>query len=352
MFRSTDSGTAPAGWVGSSASSRGRAAGVACLLAGSAVGLAVSHGPLADAAPGPALEAPGFHHLHLNSADPASAGAFYVRYFPTASATTVAGHTAVRTGTVLLLFSDRTPQAATPSAYWHFGWHVPSATAAWQRYRSTGAPLTPLFTDDGSAVTFSNEWWPGVLTRDAVPAARTHGVRPTSGGYGYLSGPDGARIEFQGDLPAERFNHVHMFQEDVYCAELWYARHLGAPLSAAALRSRGRRTDPADCRVPLGEPSWLSLVPEGTRRTPAGGVVFDDVELNWYQRQGSQPLAPSRGGVMDHVGLRVLDLDAWVSRLRRDGVRVLDEPHAFGAGRAAMIEGPSREAIELVEEAR
>ena len=37
---------------------------------------------------------------------------------------------------------------------------------------------------------------------------------------------------------------------------------------------------------------------------------------------------------------------------RREGVRVLSGPRAFGAGRAAMIEGPSREAIELVEERR
>jgi hypothetical protein len=35
--------------------------------------------------------------------------------------------------------------------------------------------------------------------------------------------------------------------------------------------------------------------------------------------------------------------------LRQNGVRILKRPYRFGSGRAALIEGPSREAIELVE---
>ena len=305
--------------------------------------------------PGPegAQAVTAFHHLHLNAADPQAAIRFYTQQFPTTSATTVAGFPAVRTGQVLLLFSKVRRHASAPpqSAYWHFGWHVPSASGYWERYRSTGAPLVPLHTPDGTAVTFSAEWLPGTLTREAAAAAQARGARSPAGGvgYGYLRGPDGELIEFQGNLPAERFNHVHMFQEEVFCAELWYARHLNAPLSGSAKRAEGRKTSEADCRAPKGEPSWLSLVPEGTVRVPAGGVAFGDVEMNWYQRQGTAPLAPSRGGVMDHVGLQVRDLDAWVSRLQRGGVKVLRRPYGFGKGRAVLVEGPSREAIELLE---
>jgi catechol 2,3-dioxygenase-like lactoylglutathione lyase family enzyme len=217
------------------------------------------------------------------------------------------------------------------------------------RYKDTGAPLLPLYTDEGRAVTFSGEWLPGTLTKAAIPAAAARAGRPQGGGYGYLRGPDGAKIEFQGDLPAERFNHVHMFQEDVFCAELWYQKHLNAPLSAAARRAEGRRTSEADCRVQMGEPSWLSLVPEGTKRTPAGGVVFDDVEMNSYQRQGNARLESSKGQVMDHVALSVADLDAWFQKLRRGGVKILEHPRRVGGTRAFMVEGPSRERIELVE---
>ena len=52
---------------------------------------------------------------------------------------------------------------------------------------------------------------------------------------------------------------------------------------------------------------------------------------------------------MDHVGLAVADLDAWVRKLRAERVTILKPPYRLGDTRAVMIEGPSREAIELVE---
>jgi hypothetical protein len=38
-----------------------------------------------------------------------------------------------------------------------------------------------------------------------------------------------------------------------------------------------------------------------------------------------------------------------VKKLRDEGVTLLEAPYKIGDTRAAMIEGPSREAIELVE---
>ena len=66
-------------------------------------------------------------------------------------------------------------------------------------------------------------------------------------------------------------------------------------------------------------------------------------------RQGERPLVSSRGHVYDHLALSVADLDAWVAKLRAEGVPFLEEPYTLGATRAVMIEGPSREALELVE---
>ena len=54
----------------------------------------------------------------------------------------------------------------------------------------------------------------------------------------------------------------------------------------------------------------------------------------------------------DHIALGVRDLDGWIARLRADGVTFLEAPYALGDTRAVMIEGPSREALELVEIAR
>jgi catechol 2,3-dioxygenase-like lactoylglutathione lyase family enzyme len=84
-------------------------------------------------------------------------------------------------------------------------------------------------------------------------------------------------------------------------------------------------------------------------RAPSAAVVFGDVALPWYVRQGDRPLASTRGQLYDHIALSVIDLDAWVVKLRGEGVRFLEEPYPLGDTRAVMIEGPSREALELVE---
>jgi hypothetical protein len=47
--------------------------------------------------------------------------------------------------------------------------------------------------------------------------------------------------------------------------------------------------------------------------------------------------------------LSVADLDAWVAKLRAENVTFLEQPYKLGETRAVMIEGPSREALELVE---
>jgi hypothetical protein len=66
-------------------------------------------------------------------------------------------------------------------------------------------------------------------------------------------------------------------------------------------------------------------------------------------RQTDTPLLPTRGRLMDHVALSVGNLDAWHAKLKRENVRFLAEPYRLGDTRAFMIEGPSKEAIEIVE---
>ena len=60
-------------------------------------------------------------------------------------------------------------------------------------------------------------------------------------------------------------------------------------------------------------------------------------------------LVSTRGHVVDHWALSAADLDATVTRLHGEGVKFLEEIHPWGTMRAAMIEGPDRVAIELVE---
>lgn len=311
----------------------------------------------------PPLGTPAFHHLHLNSTNPDKAIDFYVREFPSTSKSTWGGLPALKSPTnVLVLFTkvDQPPATQPQTAVWHFGWHVTNERAAMARLNADGVILLPLYTtDEGGAVNINSDTWPGTggvlgLTKPQIEEAKKNNVKPAGGGgFAYIRGPDDAMVEVQGDMPAERFNHVHMYQEDPFCAQLWYQKHLNAPVP------QGRRGNPpgsnvprteATCKVARGaDKTWPALDVEGMYRTPSAGVTFGDVAMNWYMRQGEKPLVATRGHLADHVALGVANLDAWVAKLRVEGVKFLEQPYKLGDTRAVMIEGPSREALELVE---
>jgi predicted enzyme related to lactoylglutathione lyase len=61
------------------------------------------------------------------------------------------------------------------------------------------------------------------------------------------------------------------------------------------------------------------------------------------------PLVSTLGHQADHIALSVGNLDAWLAKLKSEGVKILREPYKFADTRAFMIEGPSKEALELVE---
>ena len=314
-----------------------------------------------------ALPTPGFHHLHLNSVDPDTTIAFYMRQFPGTSKTNWGGIPALASpNNVLVLFTKvAAPPSADPkvTAFWHFGWHVTDVRQSLETYKGRReVRLMPLYTtDEGGSVLVSSDTWPGTggilgLTKSQIADAKARGVKPAGGaGFAYMAGPDGALIEYQGDMPRERFNHVHMYQEDPFCAQLWYQKHLNAPgpqagTSAALAAAGAPSRNEANCRVARAiDRTWPALEREGMFRSPAAGVVFGDVAMNWYIRQTGAPLAGTRGHLMDHIALSVANLDAWVAKLKSEGIIFLQKPYKFGDTRALMIEGPSREAIELVE---
>lgn len=312
------------------------------------------HSALSGQAP---LPTPRFHHLHLNSVNPEAAIDFYTRAFPSTSRTTFAGQPALASpNNVLVLFNRvATPPATQPAtAFWHFGWHVTDVRAARDRFLSLNLTLLPLYTGDGVRTVFiSSDTWPGAggvlgLTRAGIADAKAKGVTPAGGpGFAYVRGPDDALVEYQGNMPSERFNHVHLFHEQPYCAQLWYQKHLHVRPPATA--KPPVRTE-ANCAVTLGPDKTLpALTADGMHRTPAvNTIAFGDVSLFSYMNQTGTPAVPTRGQLMDHIALGVADLDAWIAKLRAEGVTVLEPPYVIGGRRAIMIEGPSREAIELI----
>jgi catechol 2,3-dioxygenase-like lactoylglutathione lyase family enzyme len=287
------------------------------------------------------LPTPGFHHLHLNSVDPDAAIDFYTRQFPSTTKGRWGGIAALESPNNVLVLFDR---------------HVADSQAAVRSFKDRPeVEMRPLYTsDEGGSVLISSDTWPSIgntlgLTREQIAEAKDKGVQPTrKGGFAYMSGgPENALFEIAGDYPAERFNHVHMWHEQPFCALAWYKKHLNAPVRQGFPDTQ--LTDD-NCRVERGaDRTWPALNREGMFRSPRAGVEFGDVVLTWYMNQGDEPLASSRGQMQDHIGLGVADLDAWIEKLRGEGVTFLDGPYRLGDTRAVMIEGPSREAIELVE---
>jgi catechol 2,3-dioxygenase-like lactoylglutathione lyase family enzyme len=256
-----------------------------------------------------------FHHVHLNSADPAAAINFYTKTFDVTKKVSLAGFEGIQSEKMYLLFDKvkAPPPTAPDSAIWHFGWGSTAMEADYQKHLANGIAFQTPITKLGSGLLFA-----------------------------YMRAPDGALVDINSSN-TRAFIHVHLYSDAPLCAADWYVKHLGAI-------SRGQRTGP--CEVPFAAPSE----PLGVIRAPATTVRFGDVSLIIYPRQNlgqrPGPLVSPRGHVVDHIALGVTDLSAALERLRKEGVKVLEAPHRFGNSqmRAAMIEGPDAIAIELVEQ--
>src|SRR4051812_32590626 len=309
--------------------------------------------------PAAAVEPLHFHHIHLNSTDPKAAAAYYPKPFAlSAAATTFNEFEAVKTGNVYVLFTKvaTMPQnelTGPQTSVWHFGWNTPDSRKYDEEFRKMGLTIAQMWdAADGKLVDMSSDTLPGLPTQEQILEMRARGVQPTrQGGFGYLRGPDGAMIENAQAGTTERFNHVHMYHEHPRCAMEWYVTHLGPKMPAGRGGAAAAAAEPAggDCHTKTyAPPTWPSFAKTGFVRDPAGGVNFDDISISIRPWPGGG-LVSTRGKIYDHWALSTANLDATVARLKSEGVKFLEEIHPWGTSRAAMIEGPDRIAIELVE---
>jgi len=343
----------------------GRITGVGLALAGALVVTVVGD---AGAQTPDRTGMPQLHHVGLNSVDPDRAIEWYLKVWPAAKRTVVAGQPGVAAD-MLLLFNrvDRPPPGAwrhdlhrsdPQSAFWHIG-ATTNTTDIKARLDAAGVPFLPLFTSpqDTTGVWRSGLTpYAGTLTASQVATASP--ATPRDGGFSYVVGPDGVLFELTGG-PGTRdaLSHVHFFHERPLCAANWYVEHLGMELPPVrdASGTESPRTPWDPCDATRGEAGWPSLERVGTIRQPSGAVRFGNGTMSWYPRQcvGDRcgrdlPFVPSRGQVLDHVAFTVSDFEALLERLRRARVKILLEPYAFGDTRAILIEDLDGLAIELI----
>jgi hypothetical protein len=220
---------------------------------------------------------------------------------------------------------------------------------------SIGTDVRPLYTIDATTVEVSSDTYLNGMTRTAYEEAKAKGTLAPparNGGYIIFWGPEHVLIEAteRNTLkPGEvSYGLVDMWQDHSICAELWYRAHLNVPPRAARGGVPGTVYTDDTCRVPKSERSFPSVEKGGTIRQPGGGATFGLISLNWFAAQSDTPLSPTHGQLVDHIAVSVPTLDPWIAKLKAENVTFLQQPYKLSDSRAIMIEGPSREAIEII----
>lgn len=268
----------------------------------------------------------GFHHVHLNTTDPRGAIDFYTGRFESEPARFAGRFNAVRTPQSWLLFNrvGAAPPWELTSAIWHIGWGAENMPAEYDRQLKIGTrffePLTDISDIGGNP-----------------------NARPGSFYYAYVESPDRALIELN-TAPHHHFGHLHLFSADPITAGEWYTKYFGVK----------RRS-----RAPSREPRFY----RGLQIGPSVSFMLDEINIIIFPVEyakkayadhwrGRTELEPTRGRVIDHLGIRVDDLNETLSRMRQDGVKVTAAARVLAGGRirSAFIEGPDRIGIELVED--
>ncbi len=257
-----------------------------------------------------------FHHLHLNSTDPAAAIEFYATKFDSEKARFAGLMDAVWAQKSWLLFTkvNAPPPSEITSAIWHFGWGAEDMKATYQKQLDNGTKFaTPIV-----------ELFPNFF-------------------FAYVAGPDGALIELN-TANHHHFGHLHLLSEDPIAAGEWYMKYFGAT-------RRGNQP-------PSREPRFL----RGFQVGPSMSLMMDNVNIIIYpveyarqafaeQWKDRKAFDSTKGRVVDHVGFSVDNLPEALEKLRKDGVKVTDEIRSAAGGKVkyAFIEGPDHIRIELVE---
>ena len=259
-----------------------------------------------------------FHHLHLNSTDPAAALDFYPAKFNAEKGKFLGALDGVWAQKSWIFVSKvaAPPPSAIESAIWHFGWGAEDMKATYQKQLDMGTKFDTPITDMSPTFFFA-----------------------------YVAGPDGALIELN-TANHHNFGHLHLLSEDPVSAGEWYMKYFGAT-------RRGNPTTP-----PSREPRLRNGIQVG----PSMSLMLDNVNIIIYPIQysrqvypdhwkGKTEMSPTKGRVVDHVGFSFDNLAASLEKMRKDGVKVTDEIKSAAGGKIkyAFIEGPDKIRIELVE---
>jgi len=151
----------------------------------------------------------------------------------------------------------------------HFGFHVRDFEPSVVRWKAGGVPWEPVTTN---------------------PAQ----------GQGFVTGPDGVRVEFYEEKSIRSpiaMHHIHLLVPDPAAAQAWYARYFGA--------------------TPCTRMGGVDVV---RTKFDTANVPGAEITLS----KANAPLTPTRGRSIDHIGFEVADIDRFVATLREAGLKTDD----------------------------
>jgi catechol 2,3-dioxygenase-like lactoylglutathione lyase family enzyme len=139
-------------------------------------------------------------------------------------------------------------------------------------------------------------------------------------GQGFLTGPDGVRVEIYENKSIATpiaMHHIHLQVPDPLAAQKWYADHFGA--------TAGKRGQFDTANVP------------GTEITLG---------------KAAMPQAPTKGRSVDHMGFEVTNIDQFVAKLQAAGIKtdgaIRNSTNATGI-RLVYVTDPWGTEIEITE---
>jgi catechol 2,3-dioxygenase-like lactoylglutathione lyase family enzyme len=356
------------------------------LVASSGIAPAQGQNQGGQASAAPPLPMPTFHHIHLNSVNPDRSLAWYQQYWPKGKKTTFGGFPAFYDDIYLLYTKvtrqapgafDRKAERSVPqSAFWTFGstFAGPDTKAFRDRISTLDPNQFQLVTlyggPEGKQTALHALDLPmgdALLTGTAIRQRAEQEKQkprpaPTSGlDFAYVVDPDGMLVEVTAGKTESFRAHTHFWGERPLCTSNWHVEHLGAqfPPTPNTFNTGLTFKDKWDpCDVPTGEVTYPTYMRMGQLRIPAGNARIANANWLWYPRQcrsgrcgpgNDQPLAKSRGQVVDHIGVTYPDLNAVIAHLKSKKVPILEGPYKFADTRAILVEDPDGLAVELIE---
>ncbi len=204
------------------------------------------------------------------------------------------------------------------TAFDHIGFAVPNVPAMAMKLAAAGYRETT-----------GREPKPGDTKPGEAPPASS-GTSAVYGRFAYFLGPDGVKIELvtsdQKDAPPIVAHHIHFINKQYVEMQQWYMKAFNATL----------RSGQTDFFIGADLP----------------GVGYS---LNFFRWEGDQSIThvPTAGGVVDHVGFEVKNLDAFSRALEAKGIKLVrpykkTDPAMNNIATATIVD-PWGVSIELTE---